>query len=281
MQNLPNITPLEVGVLCAAVLVLYFAPAVLTWSDARRRRKAQVPVQESPVHAEQTTLASAPLEPSPREVGAVAPSAESPAVPLAMLGSGECSAEAVGNPAAAELTPQSAVGSLDESAVSAAFPSAVHTPAATLDRNDGAPLELQPLSGPARHRFRLADLHQTQLPDWPPAAIRSDADRYQAWQEAERVAEQYQATIASASIWSPYPARSSCLGAAEAVGPCARVHFLLFPVPWPVTQNQAVAQAVFEIDPSRGAVRGWVDALRESELTDDNRREIRASGGVA
>src|SRR5664279_3837150 len=39
MQNLPNFTLVEGVVVGNAMLVLWIAPAVLGWSDARRRRK--------------------------------------------------------------------------------------------------------------------------------------------------------------------------------------------------------------------------------------------------
>jgi len=137
-----------------------------------------------------------------------------------------------------------------------------------------AVLEIQPLAAVGRYRFRLQDLRRTQLPDWPPAVVRHDAERQRMWQEAERIADQYRGKINEATILSPYPARAFCLGAAEVDGPVVRLRYLLFPSVWPVSENQAVAEAVFEIDRGRAEVRGWVDALHTSELSEENRREI-------
>lgn len=285
MQNMPNITLMEAVVVCAAVLLLYIGPAVLAWSDARRRRRLQArETRASQLWTEPMPPFSVTPEPSPASGEMTAP-VPSPDALETTVANAEVSQLAGSDlrsaPLSEPLAPRAAAAAPSpESAVSAPAPIAPAM-AAVADQNDGSLLELQPLDGPSRHCFRLADLHQTRLPDWPPSAIRNDPERNRLWQDAERVAEEHRAVIASAAIWSPYPARSSCLGAAETEGPRARVRFLLFPLPWPVTQSQAVAQAVFEIDRARGEIRGWVDALRESELTDNNRREIRESGGAA
>ena len=39
MQNLPNVSPMELAVVCAAVLLFSIAPAVLAWNEQRRRRR--------------------------------------------------------------------------------------------------------------------------------------------------------------------------------------------------------------------------------------------------
>jgi hypothetical protein len=262
MANLPNITHTEVAMVAAAVLLLFIAPAFLSWGDARRRRRAE----QAAIAAESLRLAATlettvpapdtlpvevapPEEQAPVEVDAPSPPDLVTAVPTSV------EPESVPQPAPVlETVPTS----------SAAFPTRA---------------ELQPLSGAARHRFRLDELHRAQLPDWPPAAIRDDSERSRLRQEAERSAEPYQARMNDAVIASPYPARSQCLGAADADASELRLSFLLFPVLWPVSQNQAVAQAVFRIDRSTGEIRGWVDALRPPELSDENRREILEAGG--
>jgi hypothetical protein len=262
---------LEMTMVGIAVAVFYVVPAMLQFADARRRRRlerqqiaATLSPSDSAVPSDVTTVpsdvAAVPVddtvEPVPPWSDTMARSAgdtDGPAEPWAALeglpGGDESRGEV--EPIGAPLPPS--------------MPQAA------------APLEIHPLEGPSRHRFRLAALHRAHLPDWPPAVIRHDPDRYRAWQEAEQVAESHWAAIGSATVVSPYPARSTCLGAAQRDGSRFRVCFLLFPALWPVTEDQALAQAVFEIDTERGELRGWVDALRESELTEDHRRYIQES----
>lgn len=268
--NLPNITHTEMAVLAAAVLLLFVAPALLSWSDERRRRRA-----------ERAALAA--------QLAQIAPSVESAAPDLAVvaveasLPETQPSTEtaAVPTPAVGTMLPTNdAPLSLSENALP---PSTAPQAADVASGNVGVPMpaELQPLSGVARHRFRLDDLHRAELPDWPPAAIRDDPERSRLRREAEHAAAAYEGSVKAASIASPYPARSHCLGAADADASEVRLSFLLFPVVWPVSQNQAVAQAVFRIDRVTGEVRGWVDPLRPQELSEENRREIREAGGEA
>jgi hypothetical protein len=258
MGNLPNIMPAEVAAVSVGVLLFFVCPVLLAWADHRRRRRLQSPRQwEAPV------TASAPVvfeETWPREV-APAPALEDVAVESSMVSdSGMTSVPMAVLASAAETGEPSVSTALTE---------------------QPSPIEIRPLEGPSRYSFQLQDLHEAQLPDWPPVAIRNDPERAGLWHEGERVGDQYRTRIVSATIWSPHPARSRCLGAVEAQGPKLRLHFLLFPVLWPVSQNQAVAQAIFEIDPALSAVQGWVDALQPHELTEDNRRDIRACGGDA
>lgn len=265
MANFANITHTEVAVVAAAVLLLFIAPALLSWSDERRRRRAQhavpaaaslqaPPATESEVPAD-TLAAAAVLPEAPQPMDITVPP------PPDWLVS-EPSTSAPASPP--DLTPARTTADTDSA-------TAAHTPL--------TPTELLPLSGVARYRFTLDELHQAQLSDWPPAAIRNDQERSRLRHEAERGAEPYRARMREALIVSPYPARSHCLGAADADASELRLSFLLFPVVWPVSQNQAVAQAVFRIDRVTGALRGWVDALRPQELSEENRREIGEAGG--
>ncbi len=238
---MPHIIPAEVAVVAAAIVFFYFVPALVGWRDAFRRRKLlrQRAAAGTNDLVYQGTGVLAGAVPGEPDAGAAATAG---ALPAELV-----SGEAPATPAEPPVAP--------------------------------AALELQPLAAPGRHRFRLRDLHRTQLPDWPPAVIRHDAERNRIWQEAERVAAEYQALIDEATIVSPYPARATCLGAGEIDGPIVRLRYLLFPSLWPVSENQAVAEAVFEIDQAHGGIRGWVDALRASELSEDNRREIHQSDG--
>lgn len=270
MANFPNITQTEMAVLGAAVLFLFVAPALLRWGDERRRRLAQraallVQAQRVPPAAEWevplpdivSREAALPGAPPGFETD-ILPESD---VPAAAPTEAEPSSPADSVPA----HPPPGVPQTDRIPASSAPP----LPA----------VELQPLSGTAQHRFQLDHLHRAELPDWPPAVIRMDPERSRLRHEAERDAAPYAARVGAATIGAPYPARAYCLGAADGDAAELRLSFLLFPIVWPVSQNQAVAQAVFRIDRITGEVRGWVDALRPQELSDENRREIREAGG--
>ncbi len=275
MQNLPSITSMEVVVVSAAVVLLYVFPTLLAWSEARRRRRLERLTHLSFLAASEPLPASDAAATSTFGTSSELPSGGEVAASSASRFADPEVAAAPSNPSPAAEP----IARLAEPSTLAEPPEASAT--TTASTNGDAPVELYPLSGTPRHRFRLDDLHQSRLHDLPPAIVRNDPQRQRAWEEAEHAAEQHRRTIASATIMSPYPARSTCLGAAEADETTVRLHFLLFPGVWPVSQNQAVAQAIFEIDRTGGAIHGWVDALRDSELTDDNRREIRESGGEA
>ena len=272
MANFPNITQAEMAVVGAAVLFLFVGPALLSWSDERRRRRAQ---------------RAAILAQSPH-----VPLAPGWAMPVSDTLAGEAKLPEAQRPYETDIPP-----GLDASAA----PPPVAEPASPPDSlpaqpphttpqtegisTSGAPplpdIELQPLSGAVQHRFQLDHLHRAQLPDWPPAVIRTDQERSRLREAVEHDAAPYAARVHAVTIGAPYPARSYCLGAADADASELRLSFLLFPVVWPVSQNQAVAQAVFRIDRLTGEIRGWVDALRPQELSDENRREIREAGGEA
>ena len=272
MANFPSISQTELAVIAAAVLLLFVGPALLSWGDERRRRRAQRGAMLA--QAQRAQLTAEWGVPTPETVsGEAAPlDAPRPCETDTLPGS-DVSADAP--PVAESPSP------LDSTPLNASH-SAPQTDG--LLRSSAPPppaVELQPLSGTAQHRFQLDHLHRAQPPDWPPAAIRMDAERSRLRQEAEHDAAPYEARVNAATIGAPYPARSYCLGAADADASELRLSFLLFPVVWPVSQNQAVAQAVFRIDRITGEIRGWVDALRPQELSDENRREIREAGGEA
>jgi hypothetical protein len=251
MANLPNITSMEVAVVSAGMLLFFVCPALLALADQRRRRKLQAPRDWEP------SVTVPAVVPSDQELESEAPSTTAP--------------EAVASGSDMAAAP-------DETPVPA--PATTLSPEGGETANEQRPMEIQPLDGSWRHSFRLQDLHEARLPDWPPAAIRDDPEGDRLWHEGERACDQHHAVL-SATVRSPYPARSRCLGAVEVDGSTRRLRVLLFPVVWPVSQNQAVAQVVFEINPDQNLIHGWVDALRAHELTEDNRRDIRACGDDA
>jgi hypothetical protein len=262
LENLPTITSWEAYVVTTAVVLLFFAPGVVSWIEERSRRRRLRVVATEVLRVSETSAQIAGND-------SLAMGAE--ATPWASVQGEAVAPEAAGAYVAAapdaetDLVPPQAVGAVD--------------PERSGVLGGGDVIEIQPLSGDRRYRFRLDDLHPAQLPDWPPAAIRDDPRRLQAWHEAEAAAQPYRSVIYTASIWSPYPVRSQCLSAASTDPVQIQLRYLLFPVPWPVSQNQAVAQAVFLIDRGSGTVRGWLDALRAQELSEENRREILEAGG--
>jgi hypothetical protein len=252
MTNLPNIMPLEVAAVGGAVLLLCVVPAVLSWTDGRRRRRlaAQQAAREiesslavSEVAAEQKPEPAAALPYD--EVAAVEP----PAEPV-----GCWDAEMDDTTLAA---PQQEMAAPE--VVSAAAPPVAES---VQDQPRSEPV---PLQEPARYPFQLQDLRRVRLRDWPPAAVRTDPERSRVWREAEQVAQEHESAISSAPLSASYPMQSSCLGAAEAEGSKFRLRFLLFPVLWPVTEDQAPAEAVFEVDRAEGVLRSWVEVRRKAE----------------
>ena len=246
MENLANITSLEVGAVSVGMLLFFVCPAFLGLADQRRRRRLQA------AHDRELAVIAATAEPSEPVTEGIP---LSPSIPEEIA--------------------------LDRDMVAAVSAPTTLPPESGVTLQAPQPLEIQPADGVWRHSFRLQDLHEARLPEWPPAAIRDDPERDRLWHEGEHVGEQHRDAMLSAMVHSPYPARARFLGAIEADGPKLRLHFLLFPVVWPVSQNQAVAQAVFDIDPGQDVIRGWVDALQAHELTEENRRDIRACGGDA
>jgi hypothetical protein len=257
MQNLANIRPVEVVVVGSALFVLCVAPAVLAWSDARRRRKmlARAAVPELAVLAPQpaatpnladvqqlwdepTVTVDADMLAVPSAVPVVAPvAAPQPAAVFALP---------VEPPAAAPIDapPPIAEAQTPPTAEPASQP---HT-----------------FAEPRRYQFCLQELRRVRLPNWPPAEVLDDPARNEVWREAERLAVQRQQEITATPLASPQRAQSSCLGSAEADAAGMRLRFLLFPVLWPSTEGQATAEAVFEIDRATGEIRSWVNTLRRS-----------------
>jgi len=252
-MQLPNITLMEIVIVAAAFVLLCIAPAVLTWSDERRRRSASaVPL---PAIVTETAL--------PLAVGLQADSDVSTADTV--YGDVLAAAAFVNPPLGDEADP-TAVDRLESPTV-----------APVVEESPGA--VFQAVEGAAPHQFRLEELRRARLADWPPAAVRGDAERSRLWQEGERLAAQHERMIASLLLASPYPAQSSCVGTVNADGARYFLHYLLFPTLWPVEANQAVAEVIFEIDPASGDVHHRMQALSPTDLTDEQRRDIRQSGG--
>ncbi|MFI5394501.1 MAG: hypothetical protein ACHQ9S_03115 [Candidatus Binatia bacterium] len=254
MPNMPTITSVEIAAVGTAVFALYVAPFLLAQIAHYRRRKAErlnaafspaESMPSAPPYLQEPTAAFTmrPIE----EPGAQVPTAEAP-----LLDTHKITAAAPVEPtcepwrtAPEEVQPDGG-GTLD-------------LPTATGCSTESAGAKR--FEGDTGHRFRLEDLHRARLEDWPPATIRDDAARRQIWSEAQRVAETHPAVLSSMLI-SPCQVRSVCLGGAEKDGSIFRLCFLLFSGLWPVSPDQAVSQAVFEVDSATGEARHWIELLR-------------------
>jgi len=270
MPNMPTITPAEIAVFSTAVMVLYVVPFVLARIDERRRRR--LPVWSS------TVTATEPLDQPSATPVADTPSAAASEAAQCRDDAGGASPDEPASPAhdnagapATETPELPAPVGADEYASKAPEPQVVNTTALG-DGSAGIPA-FEPFAGTTGYQFRLEDLHRVRLADCA-AMARSELRR-----EAEGVAEAHRPAVFGSLLFSPYPIRSACCSGVEQEQSKLRLHYLLFPSLWPVSGDQAVAQAMFEIDLETGTVRHRLDAARRSELSADTRRAIRESGG--
>lgn len=147
--------------------------------------------------------------------------------------------------------------------------------------------EIKPTNGPAKFSFALSYLPTAVLRDRQPFSLIGDRpevrglmeEAQRSWDQAAREAERHWDALARMQGWSPYPTRCFCLGAAEMNedGRQIRVRYFLFATDAPADQGDAIAQVAYEA--KVGAMPGefervWIDALREDELSDDNRRQV-------
>jgi len=271
MQNWANITPVEVVAVGSAMLVLCVAPTVLAWSDTRRRRKAlaQAAALEAAARA---ALIPPPVEPPP-VAAAVAPSLMDLQVtwdePTATVNTDLLDAPVAAAVAAAALeAPVPAPVEPPASLAEAPAVEAAAEPPQPIEPAIESPTPAEPMDEPAAvgapFAFCLQDLRRVRLPNWPPPEVNDDPVRSAVWRDAERLAAQHAQAIGAAALTSPQPVQSSCLGAAEADGTCTRLRFFLFEVLWPSTAEQAIAEAVFEIEADGATIRSSVRRLRRS-----------------
>lgn len=258
MPNMPTITSVEIAAVGAAVFLLYVAPFLLAMIEHYRRRRAQrlsaafslseslpsTAVAQPDMEEPTAAVTAQPTE----EAGRQAPATEAPPPETHHEATATAPGEPTGEPwlSAPETTGPTGGETLA-------------LPAST----DGStePVAAKRFDGNAGHRFRLEDLHRARLEGWPPATIRDDAAQRQIWSEAQQVAETHPAVFSSILV-SPCQVRSVCLGAAEKNGARFHLCFFLFPGLWPVSPDQAVSQAVFEVDSVTGEVRHWLELLR-------------------
>lgn len=268
MPDMPAITPAEIAVVGAAVLVMHIVPFVLARIEDIRRRRAQTwsgtveppspRISTVSVPAEQLTEQHQHAQEAP--VNGVTSAGEE-------SGATEPASDSAGP--APHVVPESgiiAAPSVDVQPID-------QTATAVLDGDRPGGPRFEPFAADTGYRFRLEDLHRVRLAEC------ADAASSPVWCAGERMAETHSTAIRSAPLLSPYPVRSACLGTVEQESSTVRLHYLLFPSLWPVSRDQAVARAIFEIDTSAGTLRHRLDALRRPDLKDDTRRAIRDSGG--
>ena len=135
-----------------------------------------------------------------------------------------------------------------------------------------SPQDVVPTNGPAKYKFTLARLRRTQLSNWPPHDDMILPD-------AEAALRQFWHFLSERQVWAPYPIRAYSLASASYRDNKLLVRYFLFPVEKPAVQNQAVAQLVckFVIEGESVTANLLIDALRESELTEENIADIRSA----
>ncbi|MGD0946913.1 MAG: hypothetical protein ABSA52_05740 [Candidatus Binatia bacterium] len=270
MPDMPAIIPAEIAVVGAAVLVMHIVPFVLARIEDMRRRRAQTWSSTVEPSAPRISTVSVPAE-QLTEQRQHAQEAPVNGVRSAVEESG--ATEPASNLAgtAPHVVPEAASGMIAEPSLD--VQPIGQTATAVLDGDRPGGPRFEPFAGDTGYRFRLEDLHRVRLAECAGAASSP------VWCAGERMAETHSTAIRSAPLLSPYPVRSACLGTVEEESSTVRLHYLLFPSLWPVSRDQAVARAIFEIDTSAGTLRHRLDALRRSDLEDDTRRAIRDSGG--
>lgn len=150
--------------------------------------------------------------------------------------------------------------------------------------------DIIPVNGPSKFCFMLSDLPKIDLPCWPPAEFKKLG-----WDEAIAEMQRQWKILRSKKIWSPYPILSYCVGSAE--GPVLsdkhrmlrqiimedeyneeqiNVRYFLFPLRTPSYEDHAVAQLICKTKAGAKVddIELWVDALRDGELSDENRLHI-------
>jgi len=272
MQNLPNILPAEVTIVCAAFVLLCIAPVVLAWSDRRRRRRLERQAAAAAVVAAPMSGAEALSAWSVAgDTGDASQVAPTPSEPLTDHSD---SFRALDVPPVEHQTPAPVDARLDEAPseiashspellrIMSELPPVAEASVAPAEVAGGVAMASPHTPEPISHRFQLQDLRRVRLRDWPPTAVRDDPERLRIWHEAEALFHEQQAAINAVVLTSPMRAESCCLGAAETDGTRYRLCFFLFPVLWPVSDAQAAAHAVFEIDRGGSDIRGWVEDLQ-------------------
>jgi len=270
MQSWPNITPVEVAVVCSAALLLCFLPSVLALGDSRRqRRRGRALLAE--VAAQRQAVETGGVIVSPEAfVGTAGGWTEAPqAVEAPVAIAPEASAADMA-PAHESAAPVMVAPAAVETAAASGVLHAEPVPSTPSTAVPPAPAPEEPVLAPAHepeshqaaaYTLRLDELRRVKLPSWPPQEVRDDPERKRVWDEAVRLADQ--PLITRMQLPSPRAAESACLSAVENNGSTLRLRFLLFADLWPVAAEQATAEAVFDVDSANGDVRAVVRSLRK------------------
>lgn len=136
--------------------------------------------------------------------------------------------------------------------------------------DDSSVSTIVPINGPSNYCFKLEELDSVKLTDWPPHGAEIES---RVVMELSR----HWPDLSSKVVWVSYPIFSYCLGWAEERDGLIRGQYFLFPMTSAKYQGQALAQVMCEINIGAppGEFKAWVDALRENELDEHNRRELK------
>ncbi len=272
MPNMPSITPIEIAVVGGGIVLLYLIPFVLALIDQRRRRREQswqAIVGDfnaaTPVVPEQAQL---PLISYPAEGEApTAPTATQPdeieSAPVAAVADEH--PPVIGSAADAPLSPPEPVVS-PPAEPPAPDPLPATAESTAPEGNGAREHSFEPFEGDGGYSFRLEDLHRVRLVDITVP-------------DAERMLGAQRSALTSTVLVSPYPVQSACLAAAERSAASLRLCYLLFPSLWPASRDEAVAEAVFEIDTAAGTITHQLGVRSAADLDDSARRAIRENGG--
>jgi hypothetical protein len=272
LANLPNVTMPEMIVLAAAALFLTITPAAVAWSDAMRRRRA---LAASPVGGAAATASLLPPLPAPVletpllvETMVAAEEIEAPAASPDILSDWDAAPAYAASEETAKLAPDDVdvVTAAAPAALTASQPQAsMELPAAAEAPPSAQWVSVGPLAAPepaadGARRFQLLELRQARLATWPPAAVWEHPEHRRLWEEGERLAAKYDREISSATLSWSQQLQSTAYGGVDTDGTTYRLRFLLFEEMWPPSADQAQAAAIFEIAPTAGVSRSWVQA---------------------
>ncbi len=274
MLNMPTITPIEIAVVGAGLVLLYVVPFLLAVAEGRQRRRQQS--WQAIVGDFETTapaIAETPLSvTSPRADDSTEP-------PTAAAAAATAPGEIESAPVAPPLDEQTSPPAQPAPPPHAAEPPAPEPVLATTedaveaDGNGSHDDGFELFEGPGGYSFRLEDLHRVRLADITELA--SDP----LLPDAERMLGAQRSAITSMVVASPYPVQSACLAAVERDGGMLRLCYRLFPCLWPASRHEAVAEVVFDIDTATGAVTHHLGVRAAADLDETVRRAIRDCGG--
>lgn len=237
---MPNVTPLELGVLGSSLVTYLIMPGVLAWADRlgqrSRARAASRAAERDPARLESPEPS---LPPASATVLDDATSLGAP--PVTSAETPDVGGESIAVSSRVEIGPP---------AVAAALPIAA---TGELDRDLLADPDQALLVG---ETFHLEDIRRAHSLESAPRTL-TESQR-ELWDRGRELDKRFASAIEAVPVnLSAVPASAAYAGAAPK-GDKLRLRYLLFSTLWPTDRAQAVATLVVEVDPGSGAATGWV-----------------------